>query len=154
MLHLALIGLILWILYLFWRINTKPMMMPGKDGKTQPPSAKEDPSVARPPPPGERASSAVPSASEQNAGPGPRIGSASRGREDDEAAGSSGARPPKPRSGSETRERLKFILGASEDNSSDEEPVVAKPPSGVAQPLTSSLQESPPQQAGSRSTIK
>uniref|UniRef100_A0A7N8YHC0 acetyl-CoA carboxylase n=1 Tax=Mastacembelus armatus TaxID=205130 RepID=A0A7N8YHC0_9TELE len=37
---------------------------------------------------------------------------------------------PMLRSSSEARKRLKFILGASEDNSSDEEPQVTKPPSG------------------------
>ncbi|XP_070759737.1 acetyl-CoA carboxylase 2 isoform X2 [Enoplosus armatus] len=51
-------------------------------------------------------------------------------------------------SGSEARERLKFILGASEDNSSDEEPLVTKPPSGASQPPTSTHRSSP-QQASS-----
>ncbi|XP_029915714.1 acetyl-CoA carboxylase isoform X1 [Myripristis murdjan] len=48
---------------------------------------------------------------------------------------------PKLSSGPEARERLKFILGASEDNSSDEEPLVTKPPTGASQPpaSTSSL---------------
>lgn len=44
---------------------------------------------------------------------------------------------PTPRSRSEFRERLKFILGASEDNSSDDEPVVTKPPSCTPLPSTS-----------------
>uniref|UniRef100_A0A673CY40 acetyl-CoA carboxylase n=1 Tax=Sphaeramia orbicularis TaxID=375764 RepID=A0A673CY40_9TELE len=44
---------------------------------------------------------------------------------------------PRLSSGPEARERLKFILGASEDNSSDEEPLVTKPPSGAPQPSTS-----------------
>ncbi|XP_008416946.1 acetyl-CoA carboxylase isoform X2 [Poecilia reticulata] len=35
------------------------------------------------------------------------------------------------------RERLKFFLGASEDNSSDDEVLVTKPPSGASQPTTS-----------------
>ncbi|XP_054904810.1 acetyl-CoA carboxylase isoform X2 [Poeciliopsis prolifica] len=35
------------------------------------------------------------------------------------------------------RARLKFFLGASEDNSSDEEVLVAKPPSGASQPAAS-----------------
>lgn len=42
-------------------------------------------------------------------------------------------------SGPETRERLKFIIGASEDNSSDEETVVKEPPNGAAQPIVSTL---------------
>ncbi|KAK5615757.1 hypothetical protein CRENBAI_022544 [Crenichthys baileyi] len=45
--------------------------------------------------------------------------------------------PPMLSSRSEPRERLKFILGASEDNSSDEEVLVTKPPSGASQPLVS-----------------
>lgn len=45
--------------------------------------------------------------------------------------------PPMLSSRSEVRERLKFILGASEDNSSDEEVLVTKPPSGASQPLIS-----------------
>ncbi|XP_056144354.1 acetyl-CoA carboxylase [Lampris incognitus] len=44
----------------------------------------------------------------------------------------------------ETRERLKFILGASEDNSSDEEPLVTKPPTGTSQQSISTT-TSPPQ---------
>ncbi|KAF0033826.1 hypothetical protein F2P81_013892 [Scophthalmus maximus] len=51
-------------------------------------------------------------------------------------------------SGPEARERLKFILGASEDNSSDEEPLVGKPPSGAAQPSTSTRKSSPQQASG------
>uniref|UniRef100_A0A3P8N7A8 acetyl-CoA carboxylase n=1 Tax=Astatotilapia calliptera TaxID=8154 RepID=A0A3P8N7A8_ASTCA len=45
--------------------------------------------------------------------------------------------PPMLSSGPKARERLKFILGASEDNSSDEEPLVTKPPSGASQPSMS-----------------
>lgn len=41
------------------------------------------------------------------------------------------------------RERLKFILGASEDNSSDEELLATRPPSGTSQPPA----KPPPQQA-------
>ncbi|KAK2837305.1 hypothetical protein Q5P01_014517 [Channa striata] len=48
-------------------------------------------------------------------------------------------------SGPEARQRLKFILGASEDNSSDEEPLVTKPPSGGSQPPTSTPRPSPQQ---------
>ncbi|MEQ2298254.1 hypothetical protein AMECASPLE_003378 [Ameca splendens] len=45
--------------------------------------------------------------------------------------------PPMLSSRSERREHLKFILGASEDNSSDEEVLMTKPPSGASQPLVS-----------------
>uniref|UniRef100_A0A3P8WLZ1 acetyl-CoA carboxylase n=1 Tax=Cynoglossus semilaevis TaxID=244447 RepID=A0A3P8WLZ1_CYNSE len=50
---------------------------------------------------------------------------------------------PKLSSRPEERERLKFILGASEDNSSDEEPLVSKPPSGASQTSTSTRRSSP-----------
>uniref|UniRef100_A0A665XCE3 acetyl-CoA carboxylase n=1 Tax=Echeneis naucrates TaxID=173247 RepID=A0A665XCE3_ECHNA len=53
---------------------------------------------------------------------------------------------PRLSSGPEARERLKFILGASEDNSSDEEPVVIKSPTGVSQAPNSTL-KSPPHYA-------
>lgn len=60
-------------------------------------------------------------------------------------------------SGPESRERLKFILGASEDNSSDEEVVVTKPPDDDTQPLISALKsglESPTATPPSSSVIK
>lgn len=172
MLYLALIGFILWILHLFWRINTKPLMIPVKEDKTPsdgwPPSAREDASTAQSPPPGEHSLSTVPSTSEQNDGPRPQIVSTSGDLNvetlDAEALQvASAVRPsstctPKPNSGPDARERLKFFLGASEDNSSDDEPVVTKPPSGAPQPRTSNQISSPQQdscaQAGSNSTIK
>lgn len=172
MLHLALIGFILWILHLFWRINTKPLMIPVKEDKTPsdgwPPSAKEDPPTAQSPPPGEHFLSTVPSTSEQNDGPRPQIMSTSGDLNDETLDAealqvASAVRPsstctPKPNSGPDARERLKFFLGASEDNSSDDEPVVTKPPSGAPQPRTSNQTSSPQQdscaQAGSNSTIK
>lgn len=173
MLHLALLGFILWILYSLWRINTKPLMIPVKEDKTPsdgwPPSAKEDPSTAQPPPPGEHSLSTVPSISEQNEGPRPQIVSTSgdpkvetRDAEAPQvpsAARPSSTRAPKLSSGPDARKRLKFILGASEDNSSDDEPVVAKPPSGAPQPRMSNQMSSPQQdscaRAGSHSsTIK
>ncbi|XP_028313974.1 acetyl-CoA carboxylase isoform X2 [Gouania willdenowi] len=51
-----------------------------------------------------------------------------------------------PKFASESRERLKFILGGSEDNSSDDEPLVTKPPSGAPQ-QSSSTPKTPPQPA-------
>lgn len=50
---------------------------------------------------------------------------------------------PKLSSGPQARERLKFILGASEDNSSDEEPLATKPPSCTPLPSTSTPSCSP-----------
>lgn len=153
MLHLALLGLILWILYLFWRINTKSLMMPVKEDKTSdgfPPSAKVS-STAQSPPPVEHSPSTVPCTSEQREGPGPQTGTTSGDLEvktvDTEALQVPSAARTSNRhmgsSGPEMRERLKFILGASEDNSSDDEPMADKPPSGAPQPLTNTR---PPQQ--------
>eukprot|EP00066_Takifugu_rubripes_P024799 XP_011614065.1 PREDICTED: acetyl-CoA carboxylase 2 isoform X2 [Takifugu rubripes] len=163
MLPLALLGLILWILYLFWRINTKSLMMPVEEDKSDgfPPSAKVS-STAQSPPPGEHSPSTVPSTSEQREGPGPQIGTTSGDLEvktvDTEALQvPSAARTSNTRmtsSGPEMRERLKFILGASEDNSSDDEPMADKPPSGAPQPLTNALspQQTTCTQAQSRSS--
>lgn len=155
MLPLALLGLILWILYLFWRINTKSLMRPVKEDKADgfPPSAKVS-STAQSPPPGEHSPSTVPSTSEQREGPGPQIGTTSGDLEVKSVATEalqvpSAARTSNThmaRSGPEMRERLKFILGASEDNSSDDEPMAEKPPSGAPRPLTNTL---PPQQTAS-----
>ncbi|KAF3695826.1 Acetyl-CoA carboxylase 2 [Channa argus] len=55
------------------------------------------------------------------------------------------ANVPMLSSGPEARQRLKFILGASEDNSSDEEPLVTKPPTAGSQPTTSTTRFSPQQ---------
>lgn len=159
MLHLTLIGFILWILYLFWRINTKPLMIPVKEDKTSsdgwPHSAKEHLSTAQSPPPGDRSPSTVLPTSEQNEGSRPQIVSTSGDLKvesvDAEALQvpsaiiPSSTRTPKLSSGPNARERLKFILGASEDNSSDDEPVVAKPPTGAPQPRTSKQISSPQQ---------
>lgn len=149
-------------------------MIPVKEDKTPsdgwPPSAKEDPSTAQSPPPGEHSLSTVPSTSEHNEGPRPQIvctsGDLKLETLDAEtpqvpsaARPSTSTRAPKLSSGPNARERLKFILGASEDNSSDDEPVVAKPPSGAPQSRTSNQMSSRQQdscaQAGSHSsTIK
>ncbi|XP_023198872.1 acetyl-CoA carboxylase 2 isoform X2 [Xiphophorus maculatus] len=47
------------------------------------------------------------------------------------------ARTVRPMLSPRARERLKFFLGASEDNSSDDEVLVTKPPSGAYQPAAS-----------------
>ncbi|KAG7480864.1 hypothetical protein MATL_G00060810 [Megalops atlanticus] len=59
------------------------------------------------------------------------------------APGHSGVTRPNMGSGPETRERLKFILGASEDNSSDEDPVVVEPPAEQAIEAPSSAATAP-----------
>uniref|UniRef100_A0A672JIW7 acetyl-CoA carboxylase n=1 Tax=Salarias fasciatus TaxID=181472 RepID=A0A672JIW7_SALFA len=56
-------------------------------------------------------------------------------------------------SGPEARERLKFILGASEDNSSDEEPLTTKPPSGTPQPSASASRCSPQEVSSARPSM-
>lgn len=149
--------LILWTLLLLWRINTKTAAMPVKGEESpsggQPPAAKED---LQSPHPDEHALSSSLSTSAQNESNRPQTSSASGGLEvktaDTEALQVSpevnsekSSFPPAPQkplkthapmlsSGPEGRERLKFILGASEDNSSDDEPLTTKPPSGAAQP--------------------
>lgn len=138
-------------------------MMPVKEDKTSdgPPSAKEDSSTAQSPPPGERSLATVPSTSQQNEGPASQTRTVSGDFEVktiDAEALQVPSHTPKPSPGPEVRERLKFILGASEDNSSDDEPGGDKPPSGAPRTLTSSqksLEQASCAQAQSRtSTIK
>lgn len=171
MLPFAVLGLILWILLLLWRINTKTVAMPVKGEESpsgcDPPAAMEDVSTAQSPHPGKHSLSAVPTTSTRNEDNSPQASSASEGLEvkivgaealqaSSEVKSGKPSLPPttqKPSrtkvpmlsSGPEARERLKFILGASEDNSSDEEPLVTKPPSGAPQPPTSTHRSSPQQ---------
>ncbi|XP_056232116.1 acetyl-CoA carboxylase isoform X2 [Seriola aureovittata] len=170
----AVLGLILWIFLLLWRINTKTVVMHVKgEGSLSgcgPPAAEEDMSATHTPHPDEHFLSIVPTTSTHNENNSPLANSASAGLDiktvDSEAPQSSSevnselsslppatqktykSNVPKFSSGPQARERLKFILGASEDNSSDEEPLVTKPPSGTSQPLSSTLKTSP-QQASS-----
>ncbi|XP_051278082.1 acetyl-CoA carboxylase isoform X2 [Dicentrarchus labrax] len=171
MLPFAVLGLILWILLLLWRINTKTVVMPVKGEESPsgcgPPAAEEDMPATQPPHPGEHSLSTVPTTSTHSGDNSPQASSASVGLEvktvDTEALQASSEvnsekpllppttqRPSRTKvpmlsSGPEARERLKFILGASEDNSSDEEPLVNKPPSGASQPPTSTSRSSPQQ---------
>lgn len=167
MLLFAVLGLILWIfLLLLWRIDTKTAAMPVK-GEESPPgcgaSASEEPTALTP-----RAGGYIPSTTSTDKDDNkPQADGESQVKTLDyeplQASSEVNSEQPslpkttqKPSkaitpmfsSGPEVRERLKFILGASEDNSSDEEPLVTKPPSGPGQPQTSSL-KSPPQQASS-----
>nr|XP_046243287.1 acetyl-CoA carboxylase isoform X2 [Scatophagus argus] len=169
MLPFAVLGLILWILLLLWRINTKTAVMPVKGEESPsgggPPADEEDMSATQSSHPGKHFLSTVPTTSTHNEDNRPQVSSSSAGLEiktvDSEALQMSPevdsekpslssatqkpskANAPMLSSGPEARERLKFILGASEDNSSDEEGLVAKPPSGASQPLTSSHKCSP-----------
>lgn len=173
MLPFAVLGLILWILLLLWRINTKTVAMPVK-GEESPSgrgssAAKEDMPATHTRHSGEHSLSAVPTTSAHNdnnsalsdgtsAGPCVKTVDSEPPQSSSEINSELPSSPqttqkpyrtnvPMLSSGPEARERLKFILGASEDNSSDEEPLVAKPPSGASQPQTSSLKSSPQQEA-------
>lgn len=173
MLLFAVLGLILWILLLLWRINTQTVVMPvkGKESPSgcRPPAAEEDLHATQSPHAGKLSLSTVPSTSAQIENNRPQASSASwalKVKTDTEALQASlevnSKKPylppntqkpskthaPMLSSGPEARERLKFILGASEDNSSDEELVVTKPPSG-ASPLQTCDHKSSPQQAAS-----
>ncbi|XP_041792792.1 acetyl-CoA carboxylase isoform X1 [Chelmon rostratus] len=173
MLPFAVLGLILWILLLLWRINTKTAAMPVKGEESPsgcgPPAAEEDVPATQAPQPGECCLSTTPTTSTCNEDYSPQASSASATLDvttvDTEALQASSEvnsetpslppttqRPSKSNvpmlsSGPEARERLKFILGASEDNSSDEEPLVTKPPSGASQPPTSAHRSSPQQES-------
>lgn len=149
--------LILWLLFL-WKINTKTVVMPGKGD--------ESPSGCQPPAPeddGKHLVSTVTAASEHNEDNGPQTSIVSGGlkvKSNTEALQtssvnsgksslpsvtqtSSSTHAPTLSSGPEVRERLKFILGASEDWSSDEELAVSKPPCGTPQPVTSNQKSLP-----------
>lgn len=169
MLPFAVLGLILWILLLLWRTNTKTVAMPEKGEESPsgcgPSAAQEDMPAPHSLRPGKHSLSTVPTTSAHNEDNGPQANCASAGLEvktaDNEVQQASSEVnseqiPPPPitqkpsktkvpmlSSGPEARERLKFILGASEDNSSDEEPLVTKPPSGASQPPTSTPKSSP-----------
>ncbi|XP_029366815.1 acetyl-CoA carboxylase isoform X2 [Echeneis naucrates] len=172
MLPFAVLGLILWILLLLLRTNTKTASMHVQGQRLSgsgPSGAKEDTSTTHNPDPDQQCLSKVTSTSTHNENIGPLADSASASLDvktveseppqSSEVNSDQPSLPPTtqklvktnvPRlsSGPEARERLKFILGASEDNSSDEEPVVIKSPTGVSQAPNSTL-KSPPQQASS-----
>ncbi|XP_054466487.1 acetyl-CoA carboxylase isoform X1 [Anoplopoma fimbria] len=171
MFPLAVLGLILGLLLLLWR--NKTVAMPVKGDKSPsgcgPPEAEEDMPTTQSPHPGEQSLSTVPTTSTNNEDNSPQASSASAGLEvktvDTEALQASSEinseksslrtktqKPSKTKgpmlsSAPDVRERLKFILGASEDNSSDEEPLVTKPPSGASQPPTSTPKPSPQQRS-------
>ncbi|XP_033978244.1 acetyl-CoA carboxylase isoform X1 [Trematomus bernacchii] len=163
MLPFAVLGLIVWILLFLWRINTKTLTMPVKGEESPPgcgtPAAEEDKPATQSPHPGEHSLSTVPNAVTQNGDISPAstglevqtvkaLQASSEVSSEKPSLRPNTQRPFRPRgpmlsSGPEDRERLKFILGASEDNSSDEEPLVSKPPSGAAQPPPSAPKPSP-----------
>ncbi|XP_060894088.1 acetyl-CoA carboxylase isoform X2 [Labrus mixtus] len=158
MLPFALLGLILWILLILWRINIQTEAMPVK-GEEPSPADEEDVPAKQSPHPGANSLAAAPKSSKHNEDNSVQADRASvalqvktRGCEAVQATSEvnsgepslqktsqkpSKATRPMLGSGPEARDRLKFILGASEDNSSDDEPLVTKPPSGSSQPPSS-----------------
>lgn len=165
MLPLAILGIFLWVLLLLWRYKTAAVSMPVKEDEAGPHSAAAlgDFRGAKPPYPGGKlpppvSSSSTPKDDEETETE--TETSSTSGGPETEASDSdtqaqavpevnsenppfppSAEKPPRARapmlsSGPEARERLKFILGASEDYSSDEEHVATKPQSGASQPPT------------------
>lgn len=159
MLPLAVLGIFLGVLLLLWRCNAAAVSMPVKEG-TGPHSAGAvgDFRKVKPPSPGGKFLATVSSSSppKDDDETETETSSTSGGPEteasdsDTQTQASNSDKPPLPpsaekpprtcapmlSSGPEARERLKFILGASEDYSSDEEHVATKPPSGASQPST------------------
>ncbi|XP_034026120.1 acetyl-CoA carboxylase isoform X2 [Thalassophryne amazonica] len=155
MLPFAVLGLFLWLLLLLWRINTKSVAMP--DRKEECPSgcgpSKDGIHGAHTPYSGEQPFSTLPTILTDNDNSGPQASivkttDAEPPQDSSEVNVYEPSLPlttqkplktsvPKFCSGAEARGRLRFILGASEDNSSDEDPVVTKPPSGTPQPPSS-----------------
>ncbi|XP_054628286.1 acetyl-CoA carboxylase isoform X2 [Dunckerocampus dactyliophorus] len=132
----AVLGLILWIFFLLRRIsNTLAMPEKGDESSSgsSPSELQEDVPVAHSPHPGQQCVSAH---QENNTLQAPSSSVGPLVKECSITPKTSTTNVPMLRSRSEVRERLKFILGASEDNSSDDEPLAAKPPSGASQPLT------------------
>lgn len=160
MLPLVILGIVLWVLLLLWRYSTTAVSMPVKEDEAGPRSAvaQGDFHEAKPPCPGGKFlaatfSTSTPGEEDDETESGSASGGPEASDSDTQALASYGVnsdkpplppsaeKPPRTRapmlsSGPEARERLKFILGASEDYSSDEEHVATKPPSGASQPLT------------------
>ncbi|XP_017269284.1 acetyl-CoA carboxylase isoform X2 [Kryptolebias marmoratus] len=170
MLLFAALGIILWIFLLLWKINTKSAAMPVEEEESLSgcgsQAAEEDISPSKAGPHADRHSpsaAAVKSYRNENnnlLANGESAGFAVKPEEWDPPQASSkvnrvqpslphatqkplGTTTPMHDSGPEARERLKFILGASEDNSSDEETVGTKPPSGAAEPPVTALKSEP-----------
>ncbi|XP_029017802.1 acetyl-CoA carboxylase isoform X4 [Betta splendens] len=147
----AVLGFILWASVLLWRLYNRTVAMPVKEGdpsrRRGRTAAEDDTDVTQ------HSQTTVPTTSRQNLTDRPLAECESVGpnvktlpSEPPHSPGVNSLLQPLPSamqkpkranaptlgSRPEARERLKFILGASEDNSSDEEPVVSKPPSGPA----------------------
>ncbi|XP_072244094.1 acetyl-CoA carboxylase isoform X2 [Leuresthes tenuis] len=169
MLQFAALGLILWILVTLWRSNTKTVAMPLKGEESpsdcDPPADGEDISAEHTPPQADKHSLSTVTSTSAHKGHnnllanGECVGLAVKTVESDPPQASSEVNSEQPllpkteqksyrtkapmlSSGPEARRRLKFILGASEDYSSDDESLVTKPPSGVSQSSVSALKPS------------
>nr|XP_043881435.1 acetyl-CoA carboxylase isoform X2 [Solea senegalensis] len=162
MLGLAVLGLVLWLLLLLWRSNNKLAAMPEK-GEESPfgcgsSAAEDDTPASHSPRPGQHSRSPVPPTSTHQESHSSMADSASAGpvtrAMDSEppqfsSEGTATQKPSKTKapmfsSGPEVRPRLKFVLGASEDYSSDDEALATKPPSGASQPSVSTRKSTPP----------
>ncbi|XP_047447248.1 acetyl-CoA carboxylase isoform X2 [Mugil cephalus] len=163
MLLFAVSGLILWILFLLWRINASTTTMPVKEEDSPSdcsPSAAKEHEVQHSPSSAATASAHGednnPRGDEESAGPEVKTVASEPPQASSEVNSEKPSLPqttqkrskafaPMLSSGPEARERLKFILGASEDNSSDEEPLLTKPPSGASQPPLNNSKPAPQQ---------
>lgn len=169
MLPLAILGVLLWVLLLLWRYSTKAASMPVKEDEDGPPSAaaQGDFHQARPPCPGgkflpttfltsTRIEDDATESSSTSGGPEAETSDSDTQTQasyevnpDKPPLPPSAEKPPRGRapmlsSGPEARERLKFILGASEDYSSDEEHAATKPTSRAPQHPTPNHKPSAP----------
>ncbi|XP_049433986.1 acetyl-CoA carboxylase isoform X2 [Epinephelus fuscoguttatus] len=176
MVPFAVLGIILWISLLLWRINKKTAAMPVKGEESSSgcglPAVKKDVPATKSSHPGKHSQSTAPATSTHNEDNTTKAASASASGPEFNAVDAEALRvssevtsgkpslqktPQRPSkapmlsSGPEGRERLKFILGASEDNSSDEEPLVTKPPSGASQTQTSTQKSTPPRASSAAS---
>ncbi|XP_077417253.1 acetyl-CoA carboxylase 2 isoform X3 [Vanacampus margaritifer] len=147
MLAFVLLGLILWILFYLRRINSFIVAMPEKGEESPsgggPAALQEEVPAAPSSHPGQQCVSTQPD--EDNSLQAHSSSAGLHVKEPQQPLTTqkpSTSNVPMLRSGPRARERLKFILGASEDNSSDEEPLAAKPPSGASQPSTSAAKSS------------
>ncbi|KAM8865493.1 acetyl-CoA carboxylase 2 isoform 6-T6 [Synchiropus picturatus] len=154
MLTFAVWGFILCVLLILWRSNRKTLAMPEK-GEESPPGCSpaadqwDEPRPHPPPPDQHSLSRHEPTSKPNNVNRPEASQQVSSERSSETKLPDTQKQPtstlPMVKSGPGSREKLKFILGASEDNSSDEEPLTAKPPSGSSQTATSTVR-SPPQQ--------
>lgn len=133
MLPLAALGIFLWVLLLLWRYRTTAVSMPVKEDEAAPHSAEAAAAAARGAVPAAYSSPDTETSDSDTQQSSPEVNS-EKPPLPPTAEKPARGRAPMLSSGPEARERLKFILGASEEYSSDEEHVAPRPPSGVSQP--------------------